>query len=329
MTLAQARKAAAEARLTVERGEDVRQTKQAAQQPFSVFLDTFYARWKAGKRDGSIEATEPKVKLLKERLGDVPASLITTGKIADALSGLPASTAHRCLYITQQALRIAVVQNAVKTNVARELKSTDINSAPKERVPRTAVSVEDLPAVIAKVAERSQVSADVLGIVALCATRIQETVLMEWQHIDWTNKLWNIPAETRKGKLDVRNGLVVPLSDTAFAVLHEIAERKLSDRWVFVGNMGRAVDRRTVLANLKLAAPATVHGFRKLFSTQANEQGFDANVIEAALGHVIKGVAGVYNKATYLEQRRELMEWWAGWLDQHAAKALALAQAAD
>lgn len=326
MSLAQARQKAIDSHAAVKAGEDVQQTKAAARRLFCEFLDAFYARWEVGKRAGSIEVIKPKVDLLKERLGSVPVEHITTGRIAAALEGLPASTAQRCLHVTQQALRIAVVQNAVKTNVARELKSTDINSAPKERVPRTAVSLEDLPAVVAKVAERSQTAADALRIVALCATRIEETVTMEWAHIDWVNKLWEIPAENRKGKLEIRHGLIVPLSNAALAVLREIAGRKLSDRWVFVGNMGHCVDRRTVLANLKRAdATATVHGFRKLFSTTMNEAGFDAYVIEAALGHVTKGVAGVYNKATYLTQRRELMDAWSAHLDSLAAQPVAMA----
>jgi integrase len=222
-----------------------------------------------------------------------------------------------------------VVQNAVTSNCARELKSTDIPSAAKVRVPRTPVPLADVLSVVEKVSERSVVASDALMVMALCGTRAEETVTAEWTHIDWENKLWEIPAENRKGRLEVRHSLTVPLSDQTVAVLREIAERKLSERWIFPGNLSGHMDRRTVLHNLKLVAPvATLHGFRSLFSTSANNAAFDGTVVEVALGHTIPGVAGVYNKAQYVEKRRELMQWWADKLVGRDAKILAFPAAA-
>jgi len=329
MTLAKAREEAEKARLRVETGEDINESKKAARQPLSAFLDEYWKRWTTGKRQGSIDTVKPKLDLLKAKLGDVPVSMITTGKIAEALSGEPASVAHRCLHICQQTLRIAVVQNAVTSNCARELKSSDIPSAPKVKVPRTPVPLADVLPVIEQVSERSVVAADALRVIALCATRAEETVTAEWTHIDWENKLWNIPAENRKGRLEVRHPLTVPLSDQAVTVFRDIAAHKLSDKWIFPGNSSGHMDRRTVLANLKLVAPAaTLHGFRSLFSTSANNAAFDGTVVEVALGHTIPGVAGVYNKAQYVEKRRELMQWWADKLVGRDAKILAFPAAA-
>jgi integrase len=279
LTLSQARQKALEARQKVETGEDINETKRAARQPFSAFLDAFYKRWEPGKRKGSILIVQPKVELLKRKLGDVPVSLITTGKIADALEGEAASVVHRCLHICQASLRIAVVQNAVQTNAARELTSADIHSAPKVKVPRNSVPLADVRAVVEKVSGRSVVASDALMLMALCATRAEETTLAEWEHIDWENKLWNIPAENRKGKLDIRHPLAVPLSDMAVSLLERISKKKLSAKWIFPGNMCQRIDRRTVLHNLKLVSnSATLHGFRHAFSTAANNAGFDGIV---------------------------------------------------
>ena len=56
---------------------------------------------------------------------------------------------------------------------------------------------------------------------------------------------------------------------------------------------------------------ATVHGFRALFSTVANEAGHDPDVIERCLAHVERNkVRAAYHRAEYLPQRRELMSWW-------------------
>ena len=54
------------------------------------------------------------------------------------------------------------------------------------------------------------------------------------------------------------------------------------------------------------------HGMRALASTTLNEEGFDSDVIEAALAHVDKNeIRRAYNRAEYLERRRKLMYWWS------------------
>ena len=58
------------------------------------------------------------------------------------------------------------------------------------------------------------------------------------------------------------------------------------------------------------------HGFRASFSTWASEKnGFNDNVIEASLAHVVGGVRGAYkrnpNGDYLLDARRELMTVWA------------------
>jgi integrase len=49
--------------------------------------------------------------------------------------------------------------------------------------------------------------------------------------------------------------------------------------------------------------------------TQLHEAGFNSDWIEKALAHEQKGVRGVYNKAEYLAQRREMLQCWADLVD--------------
>ncbi|MDR2124885.1 MAG: hypothetical protein LBP38_07915 [Desulfovibrio sp.] len=66
----------------------------------------------------------------------------------------------------------------------------------------------------------------------------------------------------------------------------------------------------------------TVYGFRAMFSTLFNEQGFDPDHIEKQLAHKEKDkIRDAYNHASYLEQRRTLMQAWADYLDELRAKA--------
>ena len=58
------------------------------------------------------------------------------------------------------------------------------------------------------------------------------------------------------------------------------------------------------------------HGFRKTASTLLNEQQWNSDWIERQLAHVpANKVRGIYNKAEYLEGRREMMAAWSEWLD--------------
>jgi integrase len=60
----------------------------------------------------------------------------------------------------------------------------------------------------------------------------------------------------------------------------------------------------------------TAHGFRSMASTRLNELGFPPDVIEKQLAHAERNkVRAAYNHASYLLQRREMMQFWADYLD--------------
>ena len=67
------------------------------------------------------------------------------------------------------------------------------------------------------------------------------------------------------------------------------------------------------------------HGLRSLASTTLNEQGFDPDVIEAALAHLDQNsVRRAYNHAEYLERRRVMMCWWSEHIEQAASGSISL-----
>lgn len=58
----------------------------------------------------------------------------------------------------------------------------------------------------------------------------------------------------------------------------------------------------------------TLHDLRRTVSTWLNENGVEPHIVEAVLNHVSgaakRGVAGVYNKAQYREQKRDALAAW-------------------
>ena len=67
----------------------------------------------------------------------------------------------------------------------------------------------------------------------------------------------------------------------------------------------------------------TSHGFRAMFSTIAHEKVkehcFHSDIIESCLAHAeTNRVKAAYNRESkykYFEEKKELMQWWADWLD--------------
>ena len=61
----------------------------------------------------------------------------------------------------------------------------------------------------------------------------------------------------------------------------------------------------------------TAHGFRATARTiLAEVLNYPIEVIEMQLAHAVKDANGrAYNRTTYLEQRREMMQAWADYLD--------------
>ena len=65
----------------------------------------------------------------------------------------------------------------------------------------------------------------------------------------------------------------------------------------------------------------TGHGFRSTASTILNEHGFRADVIERQLAHSERNTFGPHTiMPQYLPERRTMMQWWADYLDEVAAK---------
>ncbi|PCJ48331.1 MAG: integrase [Gammaproteobacteria bacterium] len=148
-----------------------------------------------------------------------------------------------------------------------------------------------------------------------------------WDEIDFKKELWSIPPERMKKK----RGHTVPLSSQALALLDEMKPISGKREFVFPGFVNPRKPANPSTANMALKRMGydgilTAHGQRSIASTALNEQGFDYDVIEVALAHVDKNnVRRAYNRAEYIEQRKKLMTWWSGFIDQAASSSISLA----
>ena len=166
--------------------------------------------------------------------------------------------------------------------------------------------------------EPYNVTRALLLMVILTATRSGEARGMRWTEIDFHKRIWTIPAERMKARIQHR----VPLSRQAIHVLENI--RGLHDELVFPSPRKQQILSDMVLTSFlrkKKAISdipgrvATAHGFRSTFRDWCSEQGYSRDLAERALAHTLKNkVEAAYHRTDLLDQRIPMMQAWADYV---------------
>lgn len=137
-----------------------------------------------------------------------------------------------------------------------------------------------------------------------------------WSEFDLDNAIWEIPAERMK----MRRPHLVPLSTQALDLLNELKIMTGNYRYVFPGRndpnkpMSEASVNQ-VIKRIGYGGKVTGHGFRHSLSTILHEKGYDSAWIEMQLAHTDKNnIRGTYNHAQYIEQRRDMMQWYSNYV---------------
>jgi integrase len=173
-----------------------------------------------------------------------------------------------------------------------------------------ALNYNELPAFMAKLRKNDAMAARGLEFTILTAGRTQEAIGAKWEEVDFTNKVWTVPAERMKSKVEHK----VPLSDSAIELLKSVQGR--DDVYVFPGqNAGKPLSNMAFLMLLRRMGhdDLTAHGFRSTFSDWARDKtNFPPDIVEAALAHAIRDKAEkAYRRGTALEKRGRLMQAWS------------------
>lgn len=140
------------------------------------------------------------------------------------------------------------------------------------------------------------------------------------EHIDLQNKLWVIP----KDKMGREHW--IPLTNPVLEILEQAIQLSDGD-YLFNG----ARPRKPLSENTLNVALRSIgidkdvhvfHGFRSSFSTLAREQlRLADDLIELQLGHIEGNkVKAAYDRSQRLEERREMMEVWANYLNRLRVK---------
>jgi integrase len=159
-----------------------------------------------------------------------------------------------------------------------------------------------------------------LHLILLTLVRKSELLQARWNEVHLERAEWHIPVEHSKtGKPHI-----VYLSKQAVALFEELRGLAGTSELVMPGrgSATRPFAHNSINNALKVALagqpiPAfTIHDLRRTASTLLHENGWPSDVVEKALNHTIGGVRGVYNRAEYETQRREMLQFWADFVDQ-------------
>lgn len=259
-------------------------------------------------------------------LGSRPLASIKPGELMAAVKKIEArgagELAARVLQRVKAVYRWAVTHERIESNPMLDLVPSEILK-PREVQHRAAMADRDLPEFLRKVDEYvgDMRTAQALRLVLLTATRPGEVRGARWPEFDLDAALWIIPAERMKMRYEHR----VPLSVQAVEVLRTMQPHSDGGGLVFPSPSYRSkpLSENTLnsaLARMGFKGSATAHGFRALFSTVANECGWNPDVIERQLAHKERNkVRAAYHRSTYMQERAKLMQWWADYLDGRKA----------
>jgi integrase len=143
---------------------------------------------------------------------------------------------------------------------------------------------------------------------------------MKWEHVDLKKAVWLLPAEAMK----MRQVHLVPLSSQALALIKDMPQID-GNPYVFPSQRGQGRPLSDMAASAALKSLGidsrniqTMHGFRASARTILHEVlGYAPEVIEVQLAHQPAGpMKGAYARMKFIEQRTEMMQRWADFLDE-------------
>jgi integrase len=342
VTLAQARRARDEAREKLRGGTDPVQAKQDAKLAARVAIATnfeavaraWHENWKGPKSPRHADYVLARLEGdVFPALGRKPIAEITAPQILAMAKKIESrgalDIARRAWQTCGQVFEFALANGIVERNPTKDVRpGAALKPRKKEHFAR--VEAKELPELLRKIESYpgAVYTRMAMKLMALTFVRTGELIAAHWDEFDLDEAEWRIPAERMK----MRTPHIVPLATQAVDLLHSLHELRGLSGLLFPGERDheKPMSNGAILGALKrmgYSGRMTGHGFRGIASTMLHELGFDHAHIELQLAHQERdAVSAAYNFATYLPQRRKMMQHWADHLDalRQGAKLLPL-----
>jgi len=345
VSLVEARQAAENARRLLVSGQDPSEAKQQEKRERqTAALNTFESiarrwhsdnliRWKENHAARVLRYFETDVFPV---IGAMPIQEIRVSDIKTVLDGVMTrgvnNTAEKIREWTGAIFDYAVMLEVVETNPAYSLrkyipaKQTDHRPA----LPREELTEFFRRLILAEIEPQNRIALILNMLTFLRSTELRGG---QWNEIDFDAAVWTVPAQRMKHeKTAPKPPHAVPLADWTLELLAELKEitgntpflfpsRTKTDGFISDATIGRIIER------MGYKGRVTPHGFRSLASSVLNEQGFNPDAIERQLAHIENNkIRAAYNRADYLNERKEFMQWYSDFLRERYNQALQMIQ---
>ena len=345
VSLVEARAAAENARRLLVSGQDPSEAKQQEKRERqAAALNTFEAiarrwhsdnliRWKENHAARVLRYFETDVFPV---IGEMPIQEIRVSDIKTVLDGVMTrgvnNTAEKIREWTGAIFDYAVMLEVVETNPAYSLrkyiptKQTDHRPA----LPREELTEFFRRLILAEIEPQNRIALILNMLTFLRSTELRGG---QWNEIDFDAAIWTVPAQRMKHeKTAPKPPHAVPLADWTLELLAELKEltgntpflfpsRTKTDGFISDATISRIIER------MGYKGRVTPHGFRSLASSVLNEQGFNPDAIERQLAHIENNkIRAAYNRADYLNERIEFMQWYSDFLRERYNQALQMIQ---
>ncbi|HBX3076188.1 TPA: DUF4102 domain-containing protein [Klebsiella pneumoniae] len=270
-------------------------------------------------------------------IGHLSVSELKPRHFIDLLKGIEVKglleVASRTRQHLSNIMRYAVHQGLIDSNPAANLDGV---TTPPVRHHYPALQLERLPELLERIDGYHQ-GRELTRLAVLLTLHVfirsSELRFARWSEIDFTNRVWTIPA-TREAIAGVRysgrgakmrTAHIVPLSEQAIAILKQIKEISGVYELVFPGdhNPYKPMCENTVNKALRLMGYNTKqdicgHGFRTMACSALMESGlWSQDAVERQMSHQERNTVRLayIHKAEHLEARKAMMQWWSDYLD--------------
>lgn len=339
ISLANARKRREEARTQLAHGQDPGEAKKAAKKGSALrkasSFELIAREWLAKNEPAWSPGHALTVRCRIEKdvypvIGNKPVAEITASDVRDMLLKIEArgaaETASRIKIICGQVFRYAVAIGKLEHDPSAALKSREIFKKRETRHHAAITDPKELAPLLRTIDEYqgTLVVKSALQLAPMLFVRPGELQKMEWSHIDLETSTWFIPAEQMK----MKQPHIVPLPRQAMDIIRKLLPVSGHRQYVFTGRGTRPMSNNSINAALRYLGydreTVTGHGFRATARTMLDEVlGFRVDLIEHQLAHAVRDTNGrAYNRTSFLEDRRRMMQAWADYLDTLKCKTV-------
>lgn len=270
-----------------------------------------------------------------KQIGHLPIKQITRAHILDIASNMESRGVYelrnRLMNYLDRVYKYAVTHDIIEHNIIADIDKKNTMKSPKVEHLAAITNELEIKQLMKDIKDyKNSYRADISTVFALelapyVFVRPFNLRFMEHKELNLEKGIWEIPTE----KMKMRKAFIIPLSTQAIQIIKAAQQySKNESDFVFpspITNL-KPISDNTLTQALKrmgYANKMTIHGFRAMFSTIAHEKykehGFTSDIIELCLAHEernkIKAAYNRDNKMKYFDERKELIQWWADWLD--------------